>query len=72
MNTDTYLLKYLDRRMNLIIEDWNLATRDDLNDLESRYSNLQEQLSESKKFEKETQSRISDLEDRVKRMRSRI
>ncbi|NLV26074.1 MAG: hypothetical protein GXY48_02740, partial [Methanomicrobiales archaeon] len=60
---------YLDRRMNLIISDWQLSTKDDLNDLHQRFSRVQDNLNDLKVFEKETDERLSGLEERVKNIR---
>ncbi|NLV26789.1 MAG: hypothetical protein GXY48_06445, partial [Methanomicrobiales archaeon] len=60
---------YLDRRMNLIISDWQLSTKDDLNDLHQRFSRVQDNLNDLKVFEKETGDRLSGLEERVKNIR---
>ena len=69
MRLDNYLSSYLDRRMNLIISDWQLSTKDDLNDLHQRFSRVQDNLNELKVFEKETGERLSGLEERVKNLR---
>jgi len=69
MRLDNYLSSYLDRRMNLIISDWQLSTKDDLNDLHQRFSRVQDNLNDLKVFEKETGDRLSGLEERVKNIR---
>jgi len=69
MRLDNYLSSYLDRRMNLIISDWQLSTKDDLNDLHQRFSRVQDNLNDLKVFEKETDERLSGLEERVKNIR---
>lgn len=69
MRLDNYLSAYLDRRMNLIISDWQISTKDDLNDLHQRFSRVLDNLNELKVFEKETGERLSGLEERVKNLR---
>lgn len=69
MRLDNYLSAYLDRRMNLIISDWQLSTRNDLNDLHQRVSRVRDNLNDQKVVEKEIGERLSGLEERVKNLR---
>ncbi|MFH0967707.1 MAG: hypothetical protein V1862_08510 [Methanobacteriota archaeon] len=69
MNLDTYLSGYLDRRMNLIVEEWQIATKGELADLTQRLHRVQEDLTDLKNFERESADRLSDLEERVQKIR---
>jgi len=69
MNFDNYLSGYLDRRMNLIIDEWQIATKGDLTDLTQRFHRVQDDLTSLKSFEKETADKLSDLEERVRKIK---
>ena len=71
MNLDSYLSGYLDRRMNRIIDEWQLSTREDLADLTRRFHRVQDDLTGLKNFERETENRMSVLEERVRRIREK-
>lgn len=71
MNLDNYFAAYLDRRMNLIISEWQLSTRGDLTDLSQRFTRVQEDLSELKAFEKDTGNRLESLEERVRALKEK-
>ena len=66
MSFDNYLAGYLDRRMTLIIEDWQLTTKDELTDLTQRFHQVQADLAGLKTFETDTAAKLEDLEKRVK------
>jgi hypothetical protein len=72
MSLDTYLSGYLDRRMNLIVDEWQLTTRNDLTDLTQRLHHAQDELVGLKSFERDTGSRITDLESRVRKLKERL
>ena len=69
MNFDNYLSGYLDRRMSSIIDEWQIATKGELTDLTERLHRVQDDLTSLKSFEKETADKLSDLEERVQRIR---
>ncbi|MDD1730051.1 MAG: hypothetical protein LUQ50_13400 [Methanospirillum sp.] len=71
MNLDNYLSGYLDRRMNQIIEEWQLATRGDLTDITQRFHRVQDELAGLKSFERDTASRLGNLETRVRLLKER-
>jgi hypothetical protein len=72
MNLDSYLAGYLDRRMGMIIDEWQIATRGDLADLTRRFHRVQDELTSLKNFERETESRIATLEERTHRIREQM
>lgn len=71
MNHDDYMFSYLDRRMNCIIDEWQLATKGDLLDLNLRYQLVKQDLIDMKSFERSTDKKLSDLEERVRILQRR-
>lgn len=72
MKFDNYLSGYLDRRMSLIIEEWQLSTRNDLTDLTQRFHRVQDELVGLKSFERETSTKLNDLETRVRQLKEKV
>jgi len=72
MKLDNYLSGYLDRRMSMIIEEWQISTRNDLSDLTQRFHRVQDELTGLKSFERETSTRLTDLEARVRQLKERV
>jgi hypothetical protein len=72
MKFDNYLSGYLDRRMSMIIEEWQLSTRNDLTDLTQRFHRVQDELVGLKSFERETSTKLSDLETRVRLLKEKV
>lgn len=66
---DRYMNAYLDRRMKYLIQDWDLATKNDLGDFESRLSSVEETIREIESFESGAGERLDRLEQRLQRMR---
>jgi len=71
MNLDNYLSGYLDRRMSMIIEEWQISTRNDLTDITQRFHRVQDELAGLKTFERETSTRLNDLETRVRQLKEK-
>jgi len=69
MNLDNYLSGYLDRRMSMIIEEWQISTKNDLTDITQRFHRVQDELAGLKTFERETSTRLTDLEVRVRKLK---
>ena len=72
MNLDNYLSGYLDRRMSVIIEEWQISTRNDLTDITQRFHRVQDELAGLKTFERETSTRLTDLETRVRQLKENV
>jgi len=72
MSLTSYLAGYLDRRMGSIIDEWQLSTRSDLSDLTARFHRVQYELAGLKNFERETESRIASMEERVSKIREKM
>ena len=79
LNTDAFSNKidaFLDAKSEELIKDWSLATTDDLNDLQDKFSettsnvdNLEKEFNEFKKsseeFQKSTEEKLNDLDKRI-------
>ena len=79
LNTDAFSHKidaFLDAKSDELIKDWSLATTDDLNDLENKFSqtsanvdNLEKEFNDFKKsseeFQKSTEEKLNDLDKRI-------
>lgn len=72
MNLDSYLAGYLDRRMGNIIDEWQISTRTDVSDLTTRFHRVQDELAGLKNFERETESRLAIMEERVRKIREKM
>jgi hypothetical protein len=66
---DSYMNKYLDRRMKLLIEEWDLGTKNDLGDFEDRLVAVEEGAREIETFEINADVRMDELEERLKRLK---
>ena len=66
---DSYMNTYLDRRMKFLIQDYDLATRQDLGNFESRLQAIEETTKEIDIFETEAEERLRVLEDRLKNLK---
>ena len=72
MNMDTYMNAYLDRRMRLMIDEWQLGTTTDLKDLSMRYHRVKDEVESLKAFERESQDRMDRMEVRIRALRERM
>ncbi|HPX73335.1 MAG: hypothetical protein BWY93_01974 [Euryarchaeota archaeon ADurb.BinA087] len=62
---DSYMNAYLDRRMKNLIQDWDLATRNDIGDFENRLRSIEEATKEIESFETSAEITLENLEHRV-------
>jgi hypothetical protein len=69
MNLDNYLASYLDKQMSAIISEWQLSTKGELTDITRRFASAQEELAGLKRFERETNARLTDLEERIRKLK---
>lgn len=72
MNLDNYLNSYLDRRMKLMIDEWQLGTTSDLKDLSQRYHRVKDEVESLKTFERQSQERMDRMEERIRSLRERL
>jgi hypothetical protein len=66
---DSYMNKYLDRRMKALIEEWDLGTKNDLGDFEDRLVAVEEGAREIGMFEINADVRMDELEERLNRLK---
>lgn len=66
---DSYMNKYLDRRMKFLIEEWDLATRTDLDSFEDRLRAIEDDIEDLGNFETIAETRLAGLEQRVRRLK---
>ncbi|MCG7854507.1 MAG: hypothetical protein MIO88_01505 [Methanoregulaceae archaeon] len=66
---DSYMNTYLDRRMKYLIQDYDLATRQDLGNFEARLQAVEEATGEIDIFEAETEEKLGALEARLKNLK---
>ena len=85
LNTDVFSNKidaFLDAKSEELIKDWSLATTDDLEDLENKFSettasvdNLEKDFIEFKKsseeFQKSTEEKLNDLDKRIESLENK-
>ena len=62
---DNYMNAYLDRRMKFLIQDWDLATKNDLADFEDRLRNIEETTKQIESFETSAEIKLDNLEHRL-------
>jgi polyhydroxyalkanoate synthesis regulator phasin len=66
---DSYMNAYLDRRMKNLIQDWDLATQNDISDFETRLSRIEETTKQIESFEASAGIQLDNLEERLSRLR---
>jgi hypothetical protein len=65
VGTDSYMNAYLDRRMKDLIQEWDLATRNDLGDFETKLHHIEETSKEIASFETSAEIKLQELEHRL-------
>jgi hypothetical protein len=66
---DSYMNAYLDRRMKLLIQDWDLATRNDIGDFEDRLQAIEESTKQIETFQTSADIKLDNLEHRLLNLR---
>lgn len=66
---DSYMNAYLDRRMKYLIQDWDLATKNDLGDFETRMQAIEDSTNEIDTFEAEAEAKLEAMELRLMRLK---
>jgi len=69
MVIERYMGGYLDRRMKYHIEEWQLATRRDIADEETRLAALKNEVAGLSASAGTASDRLAKLEDRVRRLK---
>ena len=72
MSMDKYMNAYIDRRMKLVIDDWQLATTADIRDLSQRFRQVWQDAESLKTFERESQDRMDRMEERIRKLKERM
>jgi polyhydroxyalkanoate synthesis regulator phasin len=62
---NSYMDAYMDRRMEALIQEWDLAGRRDLADMEARIRSLEEDTRDIALFEARAGVRLDHLEERL-------
>ncbi len=65
---DKYMNAYLDRRMKYLIEEWQIATKNDVADFRNRLNVLSGEVTKLATFEKDAETKLSVLEARAKKL----
>jgi len=68
---DRYMNKYMDRRMKYVVEEWNLATRNDIVDFQRRLNALSNEATRLAGVEKNIDIKLTSLEERAKRLEAK-
>jgi hypothetical protein len=68
---DKYMNKYLDRRMKYLIEEWQIATKHEVADFNTRLIALSSEATKIAAFEKNADVKLSILEARVKKLEAK-
>ena len=68
---DKYMNTYLDRRMKYLIEEWQIATKNDVADFRNRLNALSSEAAKLATFEKDTDTKLSALEARAKKLEAK-
>jgi len=69
---DSYLNAYVDRRMNVIVDEWDLSTGSDLTDFTERLAALEEEIPRLNAFEHAAADKLTELEARARKLKGRI
>jgi len=69
---NTYLNSYVDRRMKYIVDEWDLSTRADLADFTDRLDALEQEIPRLKAFEHAASDKLTELENRARKLKGRI
>ena len=71
ISMNSYLNPYVDRRMQAVVDEWELSTRADLGDLVRRLDALEQEIPRCTAFEKSAGDRLTSLEARAKKLKGR-
>jgi hypothetical protein len=68
----TYLDAYVDRRMQGVIEEWDLARRDDVKDFLSRLEAVEQESARIRASGRGMADKLTELENRAKRLKAKV
>jgi hypothetical protein len=69
---DTYLSAYVDRRMNTIVDEWDLSTGTDLSDITGRLYAIEQEIPRLRAFEQSAADKLTELETRANKLKGMI
>jgi hypothetical protein len=69
---DSYLNAYVDRRMKLIVDEWDLSTQEDLSEFTGRLAALEQEIPRLRAFEKTSSDKLTELEKRAANLKGRV
>ena len=67
-----YLNAYVDRRMKSIVEEWDLARKDDVYDFTRRMDAIEQEIPRLKESKKSSVEKLMELEIRARKLKERI
>ena len=68
-SVDNYVHGYLDRRMEAVIDEWNLARKGDVGDFSRRIDNVEKELPPLKAYEETASAKLAGLEERFRKLK---
>jgi hypothetical protein len=68
---DKYMNAYLDRKMKYLIDEWQIATKNDVADFSDRLNALSNETAKLATFEKNADAKLSALEVRAKKLEAK-
>jgi hypothetical protein len=72
MGMTSYLNAYVDRRMQMVVEEWDLARRDDVKDFVSRLKAVEQETARLKASGHAAADKLAELETRAKRLKGKV
>jgi hypothetical protein len=67
-----YLNAYVDRRMNSVVEEWDLSRKDDVADFTARLDAIEQEIPRLKGSKKASVQKLTELEIRARKLKERI
>lgn len=68
---EKYMNTYLDRRMKYLIEEWQIATKNEVADFSNRLNAISNEATKLAAFEKNAEVKLSALEARAKKLEAK-
>jgi len=68
---EKYMNTYLDRRMKYLIEEWQIATKNEVADFSNRLNAISNEATKLAAFEKNAEAKLSALEARAKKLEAK-
>jgi hypothetical protein len=68
---DRYMNSYIDRRMKVLVEEWQLASRNDIAGFERRLAALSSEATRLAGVEKSAEVKLASLEERARKLEAK-